>query len=253
MTKSSGGVLGPDVTALVTGASSGIGAATAELLSDRGCRVVVTGRNTAALSTVAEHTGGPVCAVDLTDTGALDHVLSVAEPVDVLVCNAGVGWTGPLEQMQPKDIEHLLQVNLQTPAQLIQAVLPSMLARKRGHIVLVSSIAGCMGVAHEAVYSASKAGVNALAASIRQEVADHGIGVSVVVPGIVDTRFFSRRSVSPRPRSPRPLPPHIAAQTLVEAIENQRTEVFLPRWLRFPARLRGLAPGLTDALHRRFG
>lgn len=245
--------LGPGTTVVVTGGSSGIGAATAELLADRGCRVVITGRNASALSEVAERTGGPVCVADLAETGAAARVLSVAGTVDVLVCNAGVGWAGLLEHMPPETIERLVRVNLLAPAQLIRAALPGMLAQGWGHIVLVSSIAGSMSVAQEAVYSATKAGVNALAASVRQEVAGRGVGVSVVAPGVVDTSFFSRRGTPYQRRSPRPLPPQIAAGALVAAVERDRAEVFLPRWLRFPARLRGFAPSFTDALQRRFG
>ncbi len=110
-----------------------------------------------------------------------------------------------------------------------------------------------MAVEHEAVYSATKAAVNVLAASVRHEVAAHGVGVSVVVPGVVDTPFFARRGVPYTRRFPRPVPASAVAAGIVRAVDRGRTEVFVPRWLRLPARLRGAAPGLTDALQRRFG
>lgn len=247
------GVVGPGRTAVVTGGSSGIGAATADLLAHRGCRVVVVGRDATALTEVATRTGGQACVADLAEAGATATVLAEAGAVDLLVCNAGVGWAGRLEDMADTDIDRLVRVNLLAPAYLVRAALPGMLRRGRGHVVLVSSIAGSMGVAEEAVYSATKAGVNALAASVRHEVAGRGVGVSVVVPGVVDTPFFERRGVPYQRRSPRPVPAEAVARALVAAVERNRAEVFVPRWLRLPARLRGLAPVLTDALQRRFG
>lgn len=246
-------MIGPGTTAVVTGGSSGIGAAAAELLAERGCAVVVVGRDAAALADVASRTGGLARTADLADADAADRVLGESGQVDLLVCNAGVGWAGRLSDMPPGDIERLVRVNLLAPTHLVRSALPAMLRRGRGHIVLVSSIAGSMGVAEEAVYSATKAGLNALAASVRHEVADRGVGVTVVVPGVVDTPFFDRRGVPYQRRTPRPVSAATVARAMVRAVEKNRAEVFVPRWLRLPARLRGLAPTLTDALQRRFG
>lgn len=246
-------MIGTGTTAVVTGGSSGIGAATAALLARRGCDVVVVGRDAAALSAVAARTGARVCAADLAEPDAAGRVLAEAGAVNLLVCNAGIGWAGPVAGMAPSDVERLVQVNLLGAIRLVRGVLPGMLARGRGHLVLVSSIAGNMHVAGEAVYSATKAGLAAFAASVRGEVAGCGVGVSVVVPGVVDTSFFDRRGVPYERRTPRPVPPERVARALVRAVERNRAEVFVPRWLRFPARLRGAAPVLTDALQRRFG
>jgi short-subunit dehydrogenase len=246
-------VIGVGTTAVVTGGSSGIGAATACLLARRGCRVVLVGRDAGALAAVADRSGGTTCVADLADPKAATSVLDAAGTADLLVCNAGVGWAGRLETMPPEEIDRLVRVNLLAPAHLVRAALPGMLARGRGHIVLVSSIAGSMGVAEEAVYSATKAGLTALAASVRLEVAGRGVGISVVVPGVVATAFFERRGVPYQRRSPRPVPADAVARALVDAVQRQRAEVFVPRWLRLPARLRGLAPAVTDALQRRFG
>ncbi|MFF5989628.1 SDR family NAD(P)-dependent oxidoreductase [Prauserella flavalba] len=245
-------MIGAGTTAVVTGGSSGIGAATASLLARRGCDVLVTGRDPAALDTVARHAGARACAADLTEPGAAARVLAAAGEVELLVCNAGVGWAGRLEDMPEADAETLVRVNLLAPVQLVRAVLPGMLERGRGHLVFVSSIAGSMNVAGEAVYSATKAGLDALAASVRGEVTGRGVGVSVVVPGVVDTPFFARRGTPYARRRPRPVPPERVAEALVAAVERNRAEVFVPPWLRLPARLRGVAPALTDALQRRF-
>ncbi|TKG71130.1 SDR family NAD(P)-dependent oxidoreductase [Prauserella endophytica] len=245
-------MIGAGTTAVVTGGSSGIGAATASVLARRGCDVLVTGRDPAALETVARRTGARACAADLAGSGAAARVLASAGDVDLLVCNAGVGWAGRLEDMPEADAETLVRVNLLAQILLVRAVLPGMVERGRGHLVFVSSIAGSMSVAGEAVYSATKAGLDAFAASVRGEVAGRGVGVSVVVPGVVDTPFFARRGTPYTRHSPRPVPPERVAAALVAAVERNRAEVFVPRWLRLPARLRGVAPALTDALQRRF-
>lgn len=248
--------IGPGCNAVVTGGSSGIGAATAGVLAARGCGVTVVGRDADALAAVAARTGGRVCVADLSEQGAADHVLAETAgdgDVDLLVCNAGVGWAGDLAGMAPGDVERLVRVNLLAVMHLVRLALPGMTARGRGHIVLVSSIAGSMGVADEAVYSATKAGLSMFGASVRNEVAGKGVGVSIVVPGVVDTPFFERRGTPYERGRPRPVSPDRVARALVSAVERDRAEVFVPRWLRLPARLRGAAPAFTDALQRRFG
>lgn len=246
-------MIGPGTRVLVTGGSSGIGAATAEAFAARGCHVVVVGRNVAALTELARRIGGASCVADLTDPHAIDTVCSEADKADVLVAAAGQGWAGRLIDTPDGDMETLVGVNMLTPMRLARAALLGMRRRSGGHLVFVSSIAGHMAVADEAVYSATKAAMNAFAASIRHEASPHGVGVSVVVPGVVDTAFFSRRGTPYSRRFPRPVPAEAVAERIVRAVEHRRPEVFVPRWLRFPARLRGVAPHLTDALQRRFG
>ncbi|WP_106180526.1 SDR family NAD(P)-dependent oxidoreductase [Prauserella shujinwangii] len=246
-------MIGPGTTAVVTGGSSGIGAATATELARRGAGVVVVGRDGRALGDVAVPLGGRVCVADLAEPEAADRVAGEAGDVDLLVCNAGVGWAGRFAEMPPEDIDRLVRVNLLSVLHLVRAVLPGMLRRGHGHVVLVSSIAGCMGVAEEAAYSASKAGLHVLAGSLRHEVAGRGVGVTVVFPGVVDTAFFDRRGAPYPRRRPRPVPAERVARALVAGVERRRAEVFVPGWLRLPARLRGLAPGPVDALQRHFG
>ncbi|OQO93900.1 short-chain dehydrogenase [Saccharomonospora piscinae] len=246
-------MIAPGTRVLVTGGSSGIGAATAATFASRGCAVVVVGRDSGALTEVARRTGARPCRADLTEPDAVDAVLAEAGEVDVVVAAAGVGWAGRLADMPDRDIETLLRTNVLAPARLARAVLPDMARRGRGHLVFVSSIAGHLAVADEAVYSATKAAVNTLAGSLRHEARRHGVGVSIVVPGVVDTAFFTRRGTPYHRRTPRPVAAEVVAAAVVRAVEHRRAEVFVPRWLRLPARLRGLAPGLTDAAQRRFG
>jgi short-subunit dehydrogenase len=239
--------------ALITGASSGIGAATAVRLAALGVRPVLVGRDAAALAELADRTGGESLVADLSTPDAAGDIADRAGHVDLLVCNAGFGWAGDLADQELATIQELVTVNLTTHLGLARLLLPAMVAAGRGHLVLVSSIAGCLGVADEAVYSATKAGLRTFADSVRLATAKAGVGVTVVVPGVVDTPFFSRRGKPYDRTRPRPIPADDVAKALVAAIEHDRAEVFAPAWLRFPARLHGAFPGLVFTLQRRFG
>jgi short-subunit dehydrogenase len=228
---------------LITGASSGIGAATARAMADAGARLVLTGRNAAALRTVAAGTGGRAVTADLT-TGT-DALAAEAGPVDVLVANAGAGWAGPFTAMPERAIDDLLAVDLAAPMRLARLLLPGMTERGRGHLVFVSSIAGVVGVPGEAVYSAAKAGLIAFAEALRAETP---VGVSVVLPGVVDTPFFERRGAPYDRRRPVPVPAARVARAIVAAVERERAEVYVPGWLELPARVRGAAPGVFRRL-----
>ncbi|SDH14861.1 SDR family NAD(P)-dependent oxidoreductase [Nonomuraea jiangxiensis] len=237
---------------LVTGASSGIGAATARALAGTGARLTLAGRDRARLAAVAAATGGDVLAYDVATQA--EELVARAGPVDVLVNNAGVGWAGPFVRMPAGDVERLLAVNLAAPIALTRLLLPGMVAAGRGHLVFVASIAGAVGVAQEAVYSATKAGLLAFAEGLRHEL-HHvpGVGVSVLLPGVVDTPFFVRRGTPYTRAWPAPVAPERVARAILAAIRDGRPESFVPGWLRVPARLRGAAPGAFRALARRFG
>jgi short-subunit dehydrogenase len=242
--------------ALITGASSGIGAATARRLADAGTQVLLVGRDERALAALAAETKGHHYPADLRETQAAQGIAAWAlgiGDVDVLVCNAGIGWAGELGDMPDDLIDELVTVNLTTHLRLAKLLLPGMIERRRGHLVLVSSIAGCLGVADEAVYAATKAGLRTFADSIRLATADHGVGVTVVVPGVVATPFFERRGRPYDRESPRPVPPESVAAALIDAIRRNRAEVFVPAWLRLPARLHGAFPTLVHGLQKKFG
>lgn len=242
---------------LITGGSSGIGAATAEAVAAAGSRPLLVGRDRARLDGVADRTGGIPIPADLAtadgpETAAM-RALEVASRVDVLINNAGVGWAGNLSAMAGEDVTRLVNVNLVAPVQLTRMLAPGMAERGMGHVVQVSSIAGATGVGDEAVYSATKAGLDTFADAARQELAGTGVGVSLVVPGVVDTAFFDTRGVPYDRRWPRPVPAQRLARAIVDAVQHEHAEVFVPRWLRVPARLRGGLPTLYRALATRFG
>ncbi|HET7043449.1 MAG TPA: SDR family NAD(P)-dependent oxidoreductase [Gaiellaceae bacterium] len=233
---------------LVTGASSGIGRATATALRAAGADVVALGRDEAALASL----GGRRIVCDLADAGEVERAAVEAGAVDVLVANAGIGRAGPFAELEPETAERLLRVNLLAPLLLARALVPGMLERGRGHVVVVGSIVGHVGAREEAAYAATKGGLVAFAASLRQELAGGPVGVSLVTPGVVATPFFDRRGRPYERAFPRPLPPERVAAAIVDAVEHDRAEVFVPRWLALPARLRAVAPGLYRALAARF-
>jgi short-subunit dehydrogenase len=247
---------------LVTGASSGIGEATARVLAERGARLAVAGRDRAALAAVAEATAALAIPGDLTVPGTAQATVAAAADalggLDLLVSNAGVGWTGPFAEMLTSDIDTLLDLNLRAAAHLVHAALPHLRAaaasggcaplRSRrcqpGRVVLIGSIAGEVGVPGEAWYSATKAGLAGFAAALRSELRPEGVAVSLVIPGVVDTRFLERRALPYRRRRPRPLPAAAVATALLDAVEHGSDEALVPAWLTIPARLHGALPGL---------
>jgi short-subunit dehydrogenase len=247
-----------DAVVLVTGASSGIGHHLAVALAQRGARLLVSGRDAAALDRVAERVGGVPLVGDLASPDGAQRLAAAAAAVppggvDVLVLNAGIGWRGPLASMTAEAAEELLRVDLLAPVELTRALLPGMLARGRGHIVAVASIAGVLGVAEEAVYAGAKAGLITFAESLRYELAGTGVGVTVVIPGVVRTAFFDRRGRPYHRRRPRPLSPEQVAEAVTRAISTGAAQVIVPRWLAVPVRLRALLPGLYRRLAQRFG
>ncbi|MGW4567659.1 SDR family NAD(P)-dependent oxidoreductase [Streptomyces sp. NPDC004561] len=250
----------PGGTALVTGASSGIGAAVARrLAADGGWRMVLNGRDITRLEHVAAEMSAVAVAVaaDLTRPGAdvrlTEAVLDHLGRVDLLVAAAGVGWSGDFTAMPRARIDELVGVDLLATVHLVRGLLPHMVAAGSGRIVLLGSVAGSVGVRGEAVYSATKAAVAAFADALRYELRGTGVGVTHVIPGVVDTPFFDRRGVPYRRSWPRPVPPERVAAAVVTAVRRGKDEVYVPGWLRLPARVRGATPGLYRRLAAHFG
>lgn len=237
---------------LVTGATGGIGHVVAERLAARGAVLVLTARDGGTLSGLAAATGGRAVPADLTEAGAAAALVAEAGPVDVLVHAAGEGHLGVCATMSPERLAHLVALNVTAPIELTDALLPGMLARGRGHIAFIGSIAGRVGRGREAAYAATKGAVSVFADSLRAELRGTGVQVLLVTPGAVATRFFERRGTPYDRRWPRPVPAERVAEALVDGIESGRAEITVPRWLDLPVRLRGAAPGLFRELAARF-
>ncbi|MCP8999611.1 SDR family oxidoreductase [Pseudarthrobacter sp. RMG13] len=178
-------------TALVTGASTGMGAAIAERLAKRGLQVHAFARNEERLQDLADRTGAVPHAVDLTDTAALTAAVEGLK-VDVLVNCAGVSRPGNILDSTEDDIDELVDVNLRSLLQLTRLVLPGMVERDKGHIVNISSIAGVYNFYGHTVYHATKAAVHQVSRQLRNDTVGKRIRVTEICPGRVETEIFGR-------------------------------------------------------------
>lgn len=178
-------------TALVTGASTGMGAAIAERLAKRGLQVHAFARNEERLKELADRTGAIPHAVDLTDTAALTSAVDGMK-VDVLVNCAGVSRPGNILDSTEDDIDELVDVNLRSLLQLTRLVLPGMVERDNGHVINISSIAGVYNFYGHTVYHATKAAVHQISRQLRNDTVGKRIRVTEICPGRVETEIFGR-------------------------------------------------------------
>ncbi|MBI4488994.1 MAG: SDR family oxidoreductase [Deltaproteobacteria bacterium] len=184
---------------IVTGAGRGIGRAVSLLLSREGSRVVLAARSESQLRAVGEEIrreGGEALVVptDLTHDEEVERLVGETlkewGSIDYLINNAGWGKTAPVVKAKREDLDRTLQVNLRAPMVLTQLVLPTLIARGEGAIINIGSISGKMGQANTAAYSASKFGMIGFSESLFEEVRGHGIKVTVILPGFVDTQMI---------------------------------------------------------------
>lgn len=187
-----------DQVVLITGASTGIGAAAARMFAAEGAKVVLAARGREALDALAEELRGAghqaeVVPTDVADMAALRSLVARTVEwggrLDVLVNNAGVNHRGEIEHLTPEQLAQIVQVNLTAPIVLSRMALPHLQARK-GAIVNVASLAGRIPVLHEATYSATKFGLRAFTFALAEELQAVGVRVSAVSPGPVDTGFI---------------------------------------------------------------
>jgi 3-oxoacyl-[acyl-carrier protein] reductase len=181
-------------TALVTGATGGIGAQIARALHAQGAAVVLSGTREGVLLDLAKDLGGrtAVAAADLSDPAAVDALVEQAEasagqPLDILVANAGITRDGLLLRMKDEDWRLVLQVNLESYFRLSRAAMRGMMKRRFGRIIGITSVVGVTGNAGQANYAASKAGMIGFSKALAQEVATRGITVNCVAPGFIES------------------------------------------------------------------
>jgi NAD(P)-dependent dehydrogenase (short-subunit alcohol dehydrogenase family) len=184
--------------AVVTGAGSGIGRATAERLAEAGCQVTLIGRHVARLAETADRIGDLAFAApaDVTDADMLAAAMEAGRdrfgPIDILVNNAGAATSAPFLKTDADAFRAMLALNLEAPAEAARLVLPGMLTRRRGRIVNVASTAGLKGYPYVSAYVAAKHGLVGLTRALALEVASKGVTVNAVCPGFTDTDLVAR-------------------------------------------------------------
>ncbi|HEV7185147.1 MAG: SDR family oxidoreductase [Actinomycetales bacterium] len=178
-------------TALVTGASTGMGAAIVKRLRERGLTVHALARDTARLADLADATGAIPHSVDLSDVDALEAELA-GLAVDVLINNAGVSATGNILDASRETVDAMVDVNLRAVLHLARLTLPGMVERDLGHIVNISSIAGRYNFFGHTAYHATKAAVSQISRQLRNDTLGRRIRVTEICPGRVETEIFGR-------------------------------------------------------------
>jgi NAD(P)-dependent dehydrogenase (short-subunit alcohol dehydrogenase family) len=184
--------------AVVTGAGSGIGRATAESLAEAGCQVTLIGRHVARLAETADRIGDLAFAApaDVTDADMLAAAMEAGRdrfgPIDILVNNAGAATSSPFLKTDADAFRAMLALNLEAPAEAARLVLPGMLTRRWGRIINVASTAGLKGYPYVSAYVAAKHGLVGLTRALALEVASKGVTVNAVCPGFTDTDLVAR-------------------------------------------------------------
>jgi len=249
---------------LITGASRGIGAALAREFARADATVSLTARSAEALEELAAELGGTAFPADLMDSTAVDSLVERVEakcgPIDVLVNNAGVEGHGWIHEAEAGILRNVVRLNLETPIVLTRNVLPGMIQRGTGHIVMISSLAGTGGFPGLSAYGATKAGLTNFAAAIALELVGTGVNTTVAAPGPVDTDMWDHieedtevQPVIDRLNRIHLLPkksPELVAEKTVAAVLADRRNVRLPRRLISNHWLREMPTRLTGALIR---
>lgn len=242
---------------VLTGASSGIGAALAVTLARPGRSLLLMGRDGGRLAGVAEAVrargaDAATAAVPVTDAAAMAETLArrdASHPVDLLIANAGVtsGRIPPDGPEPPGQARWIVTTNLIGMLNTVEPLLPAMLARRAGHIALVSSMAALRPQADEPSYSAAKAGVRAYGIALRAWLRGQGIAVTVICPGFV-TSPMSARHVGPKPFE---ISAERAAAIIARGLARRRAEILFPWQLHLLVRLGNLLPPvLADRIER---
>ncbi len=253
-------------TAILTGASKGIGVYVARALAKQGMNLVLAARSASALEEVrkaVERLGVRAVAVptDVGDRSALESLVERASSefgdIDVLVNNAGIELTLAYHKLTPEEIEEMVRVNLIAPMHLTWLVLPAMLERGQGHIVNMSSLAGKAGSAYGEPYGATKAGLIGFTQSLRGTYRRHGVSASVVCPGFVEEGMYAKTKEEFGMEAPRLLgvsKPEEVARGVIRAIKKDLPEVIVnPGATRLLLTMAAMSPGLGEWIGERSG
>lgn len=247
--------IGPGTRVLVTGASRGIGRAVAEAFAARGCALGLVARSEGELRELAERLPGAGHEPLAADVGDREQVVAAAElfgRTDVAVANAGVADYGAFRHLEPSSVERMTRINWLGTLHTVGAVLPGMLARAAGSLVVVSSGAGYRAFPEAAVYGATKAAQRAFAEALRHELTGSGVSVTIVYPGEISTDLHAheRDRMPAWYRAGDAADPRELAQRVVAAVERGRRTVHYPPAVRAVGAAHGISPRLADGILR---
>ena len=239
---------------LLTGATGGLGQAIARELAARGAHLVLTGRQTEVLERVAAEIGGEAVPADLARREEIPRLLAEAGDVDVLVANAALPGSGPLDSYTLEQIDRAMDVNLRVPIVMAHALMPGMLERRRGQLVFISSLAGKAANGGGSMYSATKFGLRGFALALRGDLVGTGVGVTNINPGFIREAGMFHESGAKLPPGAGTKRPADVARAVVRAIERDPTEIDVaPVGLKAGAAVAAVAPGVAQAVARRWG
>jgi uncharacterized protein len=244
-------------TAILTGASGGIGKAIARALHARGAELVVTARRTEVLEELQRELAGRVepIVADLSNRDEVERLAGrAAADADVLVANAALPGSGAVDDFTVDQIDRTIEVNLRAPMRLAREMVPALKERGAGHLVFISSLSGKVASPGSAIYSSTKYGVRGFAAGLRQDLHGTGVGVTVVFPGFVSDAGLFAESGAELPRGVGTRTPEQVADAVVRGIEREKAEIDVaPMAMRAGTLVGALAPGLSERIQRRFG
>jgi short-subunit dehydrogenase len=237
-------------TALLTGATGGLGRAIAEALAQGGATLLLSARKQDALEALAAELPGEghrVLPADLAEPGAAERLAAEAGDVDVLVANAGLPAAGWLLDFTPEQVARALRVNLEAPMLLAQALMPAMIDRGSGHLVFVASLAGKSASPLSSIYNATKFGLRGFALGLRSDLAPKGVGVSLVSPGFIrEAGMFADAGAKPPPGLGTGTPEQVGA-AVASAIAKDKLEVAVaPMRQRALAHMGLVSPGIAN-------
>ena len=239
---------------LVTGATGGLGQAISRRLATKGAELVVTGRRLDVLEPLAVELKATAIAADLEDLADVDRLMEEAGPIDVLVANAALSSSGNLLEYTPEQIARSITVNLHAQVVMARTAALGMVERGRGQIVLIGSVSGKITSTSSSLYNATKFGLRGFGLGLRQDLADQGVGVSVVEPGFVREAGMFADSGVKLPPGARTVTPEAVADGVVKAIRRDRAEVVVaPVEMRIGAALVASTPGLAAAVQKAGG
>jgi short-subunit dehydrogenase len=240
----------------VTGATRGIGRATAEAFAERGCEMGLIARSSEALEELAHSlpgAGHEVLAADVGDRAAVADAVRQFERVDVAVANAGRADYMPFLEMDLDTVEAMTRLNWLGTVYTVAAVLPGMVERGAGHLVIVSSGAGLRAFPEAAVYGATKAAQRVFAEALWHELDGTGVSLTVVYPGEVRSALHDHQQgeLPEWRRGNEEAPPEPLARQIIDAVQRDRQAVYYPRLVRALRVTNGISPQLSDLVLRR--